>query len=119
MQAHQLFSDGNQWDAGAWPPQVEHLQSLFASQPRHYWCELLEGTDACFAPVLSYGEVQDHPHARERGSYVDIDGQWQPVPAPRFSATVAQPAWEESSVGSEREILEEFGLDKEFLDALP
>ena len=92
---HPLFADLDQWDQTRWPRQIEHLQSLFGGKPRQHWCDLLEGTDACFAPVLNYGEVQDHPHNRARASYVEVDGEWHPRPAPRFSLTVPEPAWEE------------------------
>ena len=105
LKQHPAFSDKGQWDTDAWPQQSECLEALFASQPRYHWCELLEGTDACFAPVLNYGEVQDHPHNRARDSYVEVDGQWHPVPAPRFSVTDAEPAWDEDEPGSVDEIL--------------
>ena len=95
LKEHPLFADLDQWDRERWPRQVEHPQSLFGSEPRQHWCDLLEGTDACFAPVLNYGEVQDHPHNRARGSYVEVDGEWYPRPAPRFSVTVPEPAWED------------------------
>jgi crotonobetainyl-CoA:carnitine CoA-transferase CaiB-like acyl-CoA transferase len=114
---HPLFSDANQWDKARWPAQIKHLQSLFASQPREYWCDLLEGTDACFAPVLSYGEVQQHPHNRERAAYVEVDGQWHPAPAPRFSATVPEPAWEDVSPQSTTETLGNLGLSADLLRA--
>ena len=94
---HPLFAGGDQWDTAEWPRQVEYLESLFASQPRKHWCDLLEGTDACFAPVLTYGEVQTHPHNKARDSYREVDGQWYPCPAPRFSVTVPEPAWEETA----------------------
>jgi crotonobetainyl-CoA:carnitine CoA-transferase CaiB-like acyl-CoA transferase len=92
---HPLFADLDQWDRARWPRQIEHLRSLFGGESRQHWCDLLEGTDACFAPVLNYGEVQDHPHNRARGSYVEVDGEWYPRPAPRFSVTVPEPAWED------------------------
>ena len=95
LQDNPLFSDCDQWDKERWPSQTEHFQTLFVSQTRQQWCELLEGTDACFAPVLSYGEVQEHPHNRARNAYVEVDGQWHPQPAPRFSVTRPEPAWEE------------------------
>lgn len=63
------------------------LQSVFATRTRAQWCELLEGTDACFAPVLSLGEAPQHPHNVARGSFVEVDGIVQPAPAPRFSRT--------------------------------
>lgn len=103
-----LFADLNQWDKSRWPAQTEHLQSLFASAPRQHWCDLLEGSDACFAPVLTYGEVQGHPHNRARDAYAEVDGQWYPRPAPRFSATVTEPAWEESPALSSAEVIRHF-----------
>ena len=95
LQDHPLFSNHDQWDRERWQQQAEQLQTLFSSKSRLQWCELLEGTDACFAPVLSYGEVQDHPHNRARNAYVEVDGHWHPQPAPRFSVTRPEPAWEE------------------------
>ena len=47
----------------------------------------MEGSDICFAPVLTFDEAFEHPHAKTRGSFVDVDGVKQPVPAPRFSRT--------------------------------
>ena len=105
---HPLFADMNQWDKAKWPGQVAYLESLFVSQGRQHWCDLLEGSDACFAPVLTYGEVQDHPHNRARDSYVEVDGQWYPQPAPRFSATTPQPAWHEVPQLSGEEIINRF-----------
>lgn len=63
------------------------LQELFATRSRAQWCELLEGTDACFAPVLSLAEAPHHPHNVARGTFVEVDGIVQPAPAPRFSRT--------------------------------
>ena len=95
LQDHPLFSNHDQWDKAQWPQQVEQLQTLFSGRSRQQWCDLLEGTDACFAPILNYGEVQDHPHNRARNAYIEVDGQWHPQPAPRFSVTNPEPAWEE------------------------
>jgi alpha-methylacyl-CoA racemase len=105
LQNHVLFADGNQWDKARWPQQIEYLQSLFAEQSRQYWCDLLAGTDACFAPVLSYGEVQNHPHNLARNAYKEVDGQWYPRPAPRFSNTVPEPAWEEAELVDQLELI--------------
>lgn len=63
------------------------LQAAFATRTRDEWCALLEGTDACFAPVLSLTEAPDHFHQRSREAFVEIDGIVQPAPAPRFSRT--------------------------------
>ena len=67
----------------------ERLTALFASQPRLHWINLLEGTDACFAPVLTPAEAMEHPHMAARGVYTRQDGVLQAAPAPRFSATPA------------------------------
>jgi alpha-methylacyl-CoA racemase len=67
------------------------LERLFKTRTRDEWCELLEGTDACFAPVLTMEEAPRHPHNVARGSFVDVGGVVQPAPAPRFSRTPAAP----------------------------
>lgn len=63
------------------------LAELFRSRTQSEWCELLEGTDACFAPVLEFAEAPDHPQMRARGTFVNAFGVRQPAPAPRFSRT--------------------------------
>ncbi len=65
------------------------LEKLFRTRSRDEWCALLEGTDACFAPVLTMEEAPHHPHNVARGTFIDIDGVVQPAPAPRFSRTPA------------------------------
>jgi len=111
----ELFADGDQWDGTQWPAQIRYLEELFVSQPRQHWCDLLEGSDACFAPVLSYGEVHEHPHNRAREAYVEVDGQWHPAPAPRFQATPSEPAWREEHHKTASEALRELGLNEELL----
>jgi alpha-methylacyl-CoA racemase len=63
------------------------LEALFKTRTRSEWCELLEGTDACFAPVLEFTESPHHPQMRARGTFVEAFGVLQPAPAPRFSRT--------------------------------
>jgi alpha-methylacyl-CoA racemase len=63
----------------------DELVLLFASRPRDQWCALLEGSDACFAPVLSLTDAPGHAHNRARGTFVERGGLVQPAPAPRFS----------------------------------
>jgi len=63
------------------------LEAMFLTRTRDEWTSLLEGSDACFAPVLTLSEAPGHPHLSARGSYVEIDGVMQPAPAPRFSRT--------------------------------
>lgn len=74
-------------DPTQWPELSEQLATLFASRTQAQWCALLEGTDACFAPVLTLEEAAQHPHMRERGVYRDIEGALHAAPAPRFSRT--------------------------------
>jgi len=64
------------------------LADRFKTRTRDQWCELLAGSDACFAPVLSWDEAFEHPHIKERHTLVEIDGVIQPAPAPRFSRTI-------------------------------
>jgi alpha-methylacyl-CoA racemase len=78
---------GGQDDQAGWADRKRQLAALFAARTRDEWCALLEGSDACFAPVLSLAEAPEHPHNRERGTFIDVDGVTQPAPAPRYSAT--------------------------------
>ncbi|GAB1576034.1 CaiB/BaiF CoA transferase family protein [Bordetella petrii] len=80
-----------QWDRAAWPALRQKLERLFATRTRQQWCELLEGTDACFAPVLDFEEARAHPHHRARNSFQETDGIVHPAPAPRFSRTQGAP----------------------------
>jgi alpha-methylacyl-CoA racemase len=78
-----------QRDMSRWPRLKERMAELFATKTSAEWCEILEHTDACFAPVLSFEEAPDHPHNRHRKTFVDVGGRIQPAPAPRFSRTPA------------------------------
>lgn len=82
-----------QYDCSAWPQLTARLTALFASRPRAYWCALLEGTDVCFAPVLSMAEAATHAHHQARGTFrVRDDGAIEVAPAPRFAPLVTTPA---------------------------
>jgi alpha-methylacyl-CoA racemase len=74
-------------DATRWPQFREKLAALFRTRTRDAWCALLEGTDACFAPVLDWDEAPRHPHNVARETFVELDGVVQPAAAPRFSRT--------------------------------
>jgi alpha-methylacyl-CoA racemase len=74
-------------DRAAWPALKERVAAIFRTKTREEWCRLMEGSDVCFAPVLSMQEAPNHPHNRERGTFVEVDGVVQPAPAPRFSRT--------------------------------
>jgi len=72
-----------------WPELRRRLTAAFGSKTRDEWCAVLEGTDVCFAPVLTLAEVKEHPHIRARGSVIEIEGVIQNAPAPRFSRSQA------------------------------
>src|SRR5439155_9321561 len=74
-------------DPETWPGVSRKFEALFRTRTRDEWCALLEGTDACFAPVLALGESPQHAHMRARGVYVHRHGVVQPAPAPRLSRT--------------------------------
>jgi alpha-methylacyl-CoA racemase len=76
-----------QHDRQQWPTLKERLAAIFKSKTRDEWSELMEGTDVCFAPVLSIPEAIEHPHNVDRGTFVEVAGIRQPGPAPRFSRT--------------------------------
>jgi alpha-methylacyl-CoA racemase len=76
-----------QWSQPRWPELKAKFAALFANRTRDEWCALLEGTDACFAPVLDMAEAPAHPHNRARATFVEVEGVTQPAPAPRFSRT--------------------------------
>ncbi len=76
-----------QMDRSQWPALKERFTRLFQSKTRDEWCQIMEGSDICFAPVLTMGEAPEHPHNRARGTYVEAHGVKQPAPAPRFSRT--------------------------------
>jgi len=76
-----------QWAQGEWAALRKKLALVFLARTRAQWCEVLEGTDACFAPVLSMNEAANHPHNVARNTFVQPDGVLQPAPAPRFDRT--------------------------------
>lgn len=76
-----------QMDRSAWPALTEKIAAVIRTKTRDEWCALMEGTDVCFAPVLSWEEATRHPHNVARQTFVELDGVMQPAPAPRFSAT--------------------------------
>lgn len=78
-------------DPAQWPAVREVLTSVIRTRTRDEWAALAEGTDACLTPVLAPLEAPAHPHNVARGSYVELEGDVQPAPAPRFSRTAADP----------------------------
>ena len=79
-----------QHDRAQWPAMKERLAAVFRTKTRDEWCEIMEGSDVCFAPVLSIPEAVAHPHNVARGTFVEVAGIPQPGPAPRFSRTAGE-----------------------------
>ena len=77
-----------QYDRKLWPEMREAIAAAVRTKTRDEWCSALEGSDACFAPVLSLEEAPRHAHAQARGAFVTLDGVVQPAPAPRFGRSV-------------------------------
>lgn len=108
-----------QFDLGRWPELKRRFAELFRTKTRAEWCALLEGTDVCFAPVLSFAEAPEHPHNRARGAYVEVDGLRQPAPAPKFSETPAEVRSPPAALGAHaQELLELAGFGAAEIDAL-
>ena len=77
-----------QWNREDWPEARERFAQIFATRTRAEWCDLLEGTDVCFAPVLSPQEAAHHPHLRARDVYIEREGGLEARPAPRFDGEI-------------------------------
>lgn len=100
-----------QYDKSLWPELRTAMTAIFASRSRDEWCAALEGSDACFAPVLTWAEAPLHAHAKARGGFIDVDGVVQPAAAPRFSRSVADPPKPAPHSGAHtREVLEQAGF---------
>ena len=101
-----------QMDRSHWPELKTRLAEVFRTRTREEWCEVMEGTDVCFAPVLSLSEAPEHPHNRHRGTFVEVAGVVQPAPAPRFSRTPARVSRPPAHAGQDSEaVLADFGFE--------
>lgn len=108
-----------QWDRAEWPALKVKLAGLFRTRTRDEWCALLEGSDACFAPVLSMTEAPHHPHNLARGTFVDSGGTIQPAPAPRFDRTPSRLPPSAPGIGQDSvELLLGLGHEREDIEAL-
>jgi alpha-methylacyl-CoA racemase len=95
------------------------LEELFRTRTRDEWSALLEGTDACFAPVLSMAEAPHHPHNVARNAFIEVEGVVQPAPAPRFSRTpLARPKTPQSQGEGTRSALTDWGMPHDRIEAL-
>ncbi len=101
-----------QMDRAQWGAMKDRLGEIFRSKTRDEWCSIMEGTDVCFAPVLSLGEAPEHPHNVHRNTFVELEGVVQPAPAPRFSRTEVSVQRPPAHAGQHTdEILTDWGFD--------
>ena len=108
-----------QHEATSWPVMKDRFQSVFRTKTRDEWCDVMEGSDVCFAPVLSLEESMRHPHNVARGTFVEMDGITQPGPAPRFSRTPGKLDRPPSIPGQHsEEVLRDWGFDMAEVTAL-
>jgi len=108
-----------QRDSATWPDMKARLSQVFATRTRSEWCEIMEGTDVCFAPVLGMKEAAQHPHNAARSTFCEVDGVLQPSPAPRFSDTTAKISHPPVPTGAHTmEILGNLGLTESEIRAL-
>jgi alpha-methylacyl-CoA racemase len=102
-----------------WPALREALTRLFKTRTREHWCRTLEGTDVCFAPVLSVQEAMRHPHNVARGTFIEVGGVPQNAPAPRFSRSVPEAPSAGRLPGADNlAVLREAGLSASEIDRL-
>ncbi|HIB75343.1 MAG TPA: CoA transferase [Gammaproteobacteria bacterium] len=110
---------GKQMSRDSWPEQKEAIKKIILDKTRDEWCELMEGTDVCFAPVLDMSEAPKHPHNVERKTFIDLEGVTQPAPAPRFSRTEPEVVSSPSVVGEHTdEVLTSIGFSDEDINTL-
>ncbi len=110
---------GDQHNPASWSDLKGKLTEIFKTKTRDEWCELMEGTDVCFAPVLDFLEAQSHPHNLERETYIEVDGVVQPAPGPRFSRTAPEVQFGARALGEDtEEVLSAWGLNEPQIAAL-
>jgi alpha-methylacyl-CoA racemase len=108
-----------QMDRSQWGKLKDKLTEVFKTKTRDQWCEIMEGSDVCFAPVLSLTEAAEHPHNIERKTFSELDGVLQPSPAPRFSRTEPELTHSSRQPGQDTiEVLKEAGISQESIDSM-
>ena len=111
--------DFPEMDFARWPEFKDRFAAIFRTRTRQQWCETFEGTNACFAPVLSLEEAPQHPHNQARGLFVDVAGVAQPRPSPRFSRTDGSIQRPPAHPGEHtREALVDWGIGSERIERL-
>jgi alpha-methylacyl-CoA racemase len=108
-----------QWDMAKWHEFKEKIAAIFKTKTRDEWCRIMEGTDVCFAPVLTMEEAIKHPHNVARRVYVEVEGVIQPAPAPRFSRTQPEIQGPPPKHGEHTEMaLRDWGFSRKEIDTL-
>jgi alpha-methylacyl-CoA racemase len=111
------FAEQN--NAQRWPGQKEKMAEVFLQKTQAQWCEIMEGTDVCFAPILNFMDAPKHPASVARNSYIEIDGMVQPAPAPRFSRTPSEVKNGGSEPGQDTDsVLADMGFGEQELASL-
>lgn len=109
----------NQMNQREWPTLKEKLSEVFKRKTQAEWCEIMEGSDVCFAPVLDFIEAQQHPHNVARETYIEVDGLVQPAPAPRFSRTPSEVQFGPRAAGENTdEVLQAWGFSADRIQEL-
>ena len=107
------------FNPGEWSKLKEELKEIFKGKTQKEWCELLDGTDACFAPIMPFWDAHTHPHNQARNSFIEIDGVTQPAPTPNFSATPASTPYPPAPKGAHTdELLKQAGFSSETIKGL-
>ena len=115
---------GSEWDdhivnRDRWPELSARLAEVFRTKTREEWCEIMEGSDVCFAPVLSIDEAVAHPHNRARQTFVEVEGVPQPAPAPRFSRTTVAVQGPPPKAGEHTDaVLADWGFSDQQINAM-
>ncbi|MGB1630634.1 MAG: CaiB/BaiF CoA transferase family protein [Acidimicrobiales bacterium] len=108
-----------QMSRSAWPELKEELAAIFKTRTRDEWCDVMEHTDICFAPVLSLAEAPQHPHNVHRGTFIEYEGITQPRPAPRFSRTDSEIQRPPAHAGQHTdEVLSDYGFGADEIASL-
>ncbi|MDD3352271.1 CaiB/BaiF CoA-transferase family protein [Zoogloea sp.] len=107
-----------QWNRSQWPELRSRLALHLETRTRDEWCALLEGTDACVAPVLDMDEAPKHPHNQARGTFIEVGGIVQPAPAPRFSRSTPDTPRPPTPGASGADVLADWGFSPTEVDAL-
>ena len=112
-----LFTNQNAVEQ--WPQQTLELTRVFKTKTQSEWCDIMQGSDVCFAPILNLEEAPSHPHNIDRQTYIDVAGMTQPAPAPRFSRTPSTVRFESQAVGRQTiDILKSAGVSDAEIEKL-